>query len=101
MSNNITEEMKTNNKVYIVIYNKSSRYGFGEPLQILYETTEDVARMICQDDRTKGQSYFLGWTKKKNQKIKWVKDDGRFDELFGELGIKREGRKLILTKNLT
>ena len=74
-------------EVYIVIYSQSSRYGFGEPLRVLWKATERAAKLICSDDRTHGASWFLGWTRVRDQDVRFVKDDGRFGDLFADLGL--------------
>lgn len=79
-------------RVYIAIF---TRHGRGWPLRVLWETTEEVARAVCSDDRTAGRNWFLGWTRVAGQRVKWEKDDGRFAPLLYELGLRAEGHRLV------
>jgi len=76
-------------RVYIVIYNRSDDYGFGAPLRVICETNKRDAIRFCSDQRTRGRNFFCGWTHKNGQKIVH-EDDGRFDDVFQELGIERK-----------
>jgi len=74
-------------EAYIVIYNRSDAYGFGQPLRVLWRTTREIARHICSDERTRGSSHFLGWTYARGQAARFVRDDGRYDAVLADLGL--------------
>lgn len=77
--------------VLIVIYTQSSRYGFGEPLRVLYKAPKSIAMQVCSDNHTHGKTWFLGWTRPGHEtNYKWERDDGRFDNVLRELGLWKE-----------
>ena len=82
-------------KTYIVIYNRRDNYGFGQPIRVLWEAPVDIARAVCGDGRTKGTHHFLGWTYQQGQRVKWVRDDGRYDDVLRDLGIRNQEGTLM------
>lgn len=64
-------------------------------VRILYIMSVGDAQKLCSHDKTKGIQWALFWTDKggydshaDNQDLIWQQDDGRFEEIFCELGIK-------------
>lgn len=89
---------KMDDLAYIYIATNGGEIGRSNVL-ILYITTILDAQKICQSEQTKGKNYgsewALFWTDKRKYdlafdktKLKWRKDDGRFNKLFGDLGVK-------------
>ncbi len=83
---------------YVVVYNKTDDYGFGQPLRVLWMARKEDAMRVCMDERTKGQNFFLGWTYAHGQRVRWVKDDGRFDDVLRDLGLQKvkDGERAVL-----
>ena len=86
---------------YIVIYNRNDAYGFGRPLRVLWRTTPDAARLVCSDDRTRGADHFLGWTYVGDQRVEFVDDDGRYDVVLSDLGLRKGECGQLVKRHLT
>jgi hypothetical protein len=65
----------------------SARSGFKG---VLYKMTKADAKKLTSHDRAAGRNWMAFWTSVENYEadhVKWIKDDGRFDDLIDELQV--------------
>jgi len=74
-------------RVLLILFTNSCRYGFGEPLKVFGYCAEADARKICSDPRTAGRTWFVGWARERGQKRVPMRDDGRLRTVVEDLGV--------------
>ena len=78
---------------YIGIAHKSNTTPF--QTDVLWQCSRDAAIAVCSDERTKGTGHFLMWFEDEPQRIKWVRDNGMYDDVLADIGLEAKGRELV------